>query len=131
VYSKADNRSAGEENPYLVWSPKIHCRIRHMPPLVRTLSQLSPVHPHTLLFQDPLKTILPAASRSPKWFFPWDFPTNLCISHFFYACHMFLPFYFPWFSCLNGKPCCSDSTVSEYGLVGWVSIADRCRAFFL
>ena len=68
---EANRFSASQEIPFLLWNPKVHCRIHKSPPRVPILSQLHPVHTPTSHF---LNIILPSTPGSPNWYLSLKFP---------------------------------------------------------
>jgi hypothetical protein len=63
--SEAKRFSASQEIPRILWKPKVHYRNHNCQPPVSILSQLSPVHPNT---------ILPPKLGSPQWSLSLRFP---------------------------------------------------------
>jgi len=73
--SEANQFSASQEIPHILWNPKIHYCIHKCPPLVPTLSQLDPVHTPAFYFlKMQHNIILPSMSGSPKWSLSLRFP---------------------------------------------------------
>ena len=65
---EANQFSASQEIPHILWNPKVHYCIQNSPPPVSILSQLDPVHTpisHFLMIH--LNIILPSTPGSAKW----------------------------------------------------------------
>jgi hypothetical protein len=88
---EADNYSAGQEIPRLLWSPKFHYRVHNSLPLVRTLSQVNPVYIFLPYFPRTHSNITsPSTPRSFELSLPFRFSDQnfLCIFHRSHACYM-------------------------------------------
>ena len=65
---EANQFSASQEIPCILWNPKVHHRIQMSPSPVLILSQLNPVHVLTSHFLNiPFNIILPSMPGSSKW----------------------------------------------------------------
>jgi len=74
---EANRLSASEENPRILWNPKVHYRTHRRPPPVPMLSQFDPVHTTiTHLLKILLNIILPSTPGSPKWFLSSGFSSK-------------------------------------------------------
>ena len=66
--SEANNFSASQEIPHILWNPKFYYLSHKYPPLVPILNHLDLLHTPTSHFQRiHLIIILPFAPGSPKW----------------------------------------------------------------
>ena len=51
---EANQFSASQEIPHILWNPKVYYHIQNIPPPVPILTQINPVHvPHIALSEDP------------------------------------------------------------------------------
>ena len=74
---EANQFSASQEIPRILWNPKYHYRIHKSPPPVPILSHIDPVHAllsHCLKFY--LNIILPSRPGSSKWSLSLSFPNK-------------------------------------------------------
>ena len=74
--SEANQFSASQEIPRILWNPKVYCCIHKCPPPVLILGHTDPVHASTSHLLKIHLNILPSMSGSSKWFFPSGFPTK-------------------------------------------------------
>jgi len=74
---EANRFSANQENPPVLWNPKVHYRIHKFPPPVPVLSQLNPVHaPHPTSWRSILILSSHLRLGLPSGLFPSGFPTK-------------------------------------------------------
>ena len=72
---EANQFSASQEIPHILWEPKIHYRIYKCPPPVPILSQFDPVlTPTSYFLKIQINIILPSMSGYPKWSLSFRFP---------------------------------------------------------
>jgi hypothetical protein len=79
---EANQFSASQEIPRILWKPKFHYRIHKCPPPVSILSHIDPIHAlisHCLKFH--LNIILLSRPVSSKWSLSLSFPTKTMYTH--------------------------------------------------
>jgi hypothetical protein len=68
---EANQFSASQEIPRILWHPKVHYRIQKCPPPVPIPSQLDPVHTHTSSFLLPSQCFVKMGSKNSCCFLPF------------------------------------------------------------
>jgi len=94
----ANNHSASQEIPHLLWNPTVHYRAHKSPPLVSVLSQMHEFHilpPYFPKIHSNISSHL--RLDLPSGLFPSRFPTKiLCAYIMSHACYIFRSSH-PWF----------------------------------
>jgi hypothetical protein len=93
---EANNCSAGQEIPCLLWNPEVHFCVHRSPPVVPILSQINlmPAFP-LYLFKIHSNILLLSMLWSSQWSLSFRFSDqNVCISHHSCACYILCPSWF-------------------------------------
>jgi hypothetical protein len=86
---EANQFSASQEIPRILWNLKVHYRIHKCPLPVRFLSQLDPVHVPTCHFlKIHLNVTFSSTPGSSKWFLSFKFPTKPLYALLPHTCYM-------------------------------------------
>jgi hypothetical protein len=100
--SEATSSSPTQQIANIFGNPKVHYRVHNSPPLVPALSQINPVHTHSILSKNHL-IIIPTTPRLPSGLFPSGFSTEILYTFLFLpsACYMSCKSHPAWFDHSN------------------------------
>jgi hypothetical protein len=94
-FSVANQSSASQEIPCILWNVKVHCHVYKCLPLVPVLSQINPIHApsHPTSQKIHLNIILLSTHGSSKWALSLRFPHQnpVYTSPLPHTCHMLRP----------------------------------------
>ena len=80
--SKANQLSASQETPRILYNPKVHYHIYKSPSHVPILSRINPVHATSHFLKIHFNIILSSKLGLSSCFFPSSFPTKTLYAHF-------------------------------------------------
>jgi hypothetical protein len=82
---EADNRSASQDIPLLLWNPKVHYHVHKSPPPVPIPIQMNPIHIFPPYFSKiHFNIIISSKPRSSEWSLPFRLPNQ----NFVRVCHL-------------------------------------------